>query len=199
MHDMENVTLDLGQSGGCHSVRWHCRKATGVGSATVTAQAGDLTVSCQVHVNAVTGEAYLYNNKGSQWVHLAAGQPQNGLALSGTAETGPITAAAYMKGFVYAFDCEESYDEDYNTIYNSTLYRLNPTDFTGTAVGETQGKILAVAVNYADGFLYGLTEEENTSTWETEYFLLRVNPASSSCQGTEAEQSVRRPQGRHGH
>lgn len=83
-----------------------------------------------------------------------------------------------MKGFVYAFDCEESYDEDYNTIYNSTLYRLNPTDFTGTAVGETQGKILAMAVNYADGFLYGLTEEENASTWETEYFLLRVNPAS---------------------
>lgn len=105
-----------------------------------------------------------------------------------------------MKGFVYAFDCEESYDEDYNTIYNSTLYRLNPTDFTGTAVGETQGKILAMAVNYADGFLYGLTEEENTSTWETEYFLLRVNPASGrDCQGTEAEQSVRRPQGRHGH
>ena len=153
-------------------------KATGVGTATVTAQAGGLTVSCQVQVNAVTGEAYLYNSKGSQWVHLAAGQPQNGLALSGTAETGPITAAAYMKGFVYAFDCEESYDEDYNTIYNSTLYRLNPTDFTGTAVGETQGKILAMAVNYADGFLYGLTEEENASTWETEYFLLRVNPAS---------------------
>ena len=86
--DMEKRDLDLGQSGGCHGVRWHC-EATGVGSATVTAQAGDLTVSCQVHVNAVTGEAYLYNNKGSQWVHLAAGQPQNGLALSGTAETAP--------------------------------------------------------------------------------------------------------------
>ena len=175
--DMENVTWTSDNPGGCHSIRWHC-EGDWRGSATVTAQAGDLTVSCQVHVNAVTGEAYLYNNKGSQWVHLAAGQPQNGLALSGTAETGPITAAAYMKGFVYAFDCEESYDEDYNTIYNSTLYRLNPTDFTGTAVGETQGKILAMAVNYADGFLYGLTEEENTSTWETEYFLLRVNPAS---------------------
>ena len=68
------------------------------------------------------------------------------------------------------------------------------------AVGETQGKILAMAVNYADGFLYGLTEEEDTSTWETEYFLLRVNPCQRrDCQGTEAEQSVQRPQGRHGH
>ena len=175
--DLENVTW-TSDNPEVATVSNGLVKARGVGTATVTAQMGSLTASCQVQVNAVTGEAYLYNTKGSQWIHLAVGQPQNGLGLSGTTETGPITAAAYMKGFVYAFDCEESYDADYNTIYSSTLYRLDPADFTGTAVGKTQGKILAMAVNYADGFLYGLTEEENTSTWEMEYFLLRVNPAS---------------------
>lgn len=42
-------------------------KATRRGDCHGHCQAGGLTVSCQVQVNAVTGEAYLYNSKGSQW------------------------------------------------------------------------------------------------------------------------------------
>lgn len=149
--------------------------AVGVGAATITATVGDHTASCQVYVNHVSGELYLYNTAGQQWVHLGAGVPQNAEGISGE-ETNGITAAAYRDGFVYAFDLAERYDEDYNVIYTSTLYKLDPATFEGSAIGTVSAHITAMAFNYADGFLYGLTLEE--SGWSYVVNLIRVNPAT---------------------
>lgn len=69
-----------------------------------------------------------------QWVHLGGRRTQNAEGISGE-ETNGITAAAYRDGFVYAFDLAERYDEDYNVIYTSTLYKLDPATFEGSAIG----------------------------------------------------------------
>ncbi|MGM9641314.1 MAG: S8 family serine peptidase [Faecousia sp.] len=161
--------------------------ATGVGSAVITATVGDLEVSCQVSVNNVTGgELYLYNTPSSQWVHLGAAVPQNAVGAAFYVDMGDVTAAAYLHGYIYAFDCQEGMDYNtWMTTYESTLYRIDPVTGEGDALGSTDQKITAMAFNYADGFLYGLTCAENTVTLEMEYKLLRVNPRTGETQSVQ--------------
>lgn len=152
-------------------------EAKSVGAANITAKVGDMEASCKISVNNVTGALMLYNNRAEQWVTLGAGMPQKAYGMADTVKSGPVTAAAYYNGNVYAFDCaEEETPETGEIVYKSTFYKLDAKTLNGHEVGTTDQKVTAMAFNYADGFMYALTVSLNTNTWEEEYALNRVNP-----------------------
>ena len=155
-------------------------EAVGVGSTNVYATCGDgFEAVCSVNVSDVDGTLFAFS--GDNWLLMDAGKPFEANQIVDTIELGEdetITAAAYLHGYVYAAAAEEDYDEDYNTVYTTNLYKLDANTLTGEKVGSYEGKTTALAFNYADGFMYGLIYSESyDEDWNAtiSYNLVRVN------------------------
>ena len=152
-------------------------EAVGVGACTVTARCGGFQAECTVNVSNVNGTLFAYS--GDTWLLMDAGTPQEAAQIA-DAMTLPaeVTAAAYLQGCVYTTIVEEFYDEDYNPYYKTTLYKLDAGTLTGVEVGTYDGRTTALAFNYADGFMYGLTYSVSYDARYREtvtYTLIRLN------------------------
>lgn len=133
--------------------------AVGSGTAIITAAVGELTASCQVEVVTLGGQLYAFNfgtdmSTANAWITMDVNQPQSAKLLSDAmAISNGVTAAAYVDGSVYAFDSAGAFYELDAETFQGRL--LKPADNT-TAV-------TAMAFNYADGFLYALSYDGNSS------------------------------------
>ncbi len=151
--------------------------ATGMGKTTVTATCNGFTAECTVNVSGVDGT--LFAHSGDYWLLLDAGRPDNANQVADAMELdGTVTAAAFRDDYLYVAAVTESYDADYNSVYTTNLYKLDARTLHGELLASYDGKTTALAFNYADGFLYGLTMEETTDAdwnWTLRYNLIRVN------------------------
>lgn len=135
------------------------------GIVTVTASCGEFTAECRVRVVDPQGGLYVYDygtdsSTSNSWLAFDASGPLRASSVPGaTAYEAGITAAAYVGGTVYAFDG------------NGAFYQLDPATLTGRTVriGDGQTLITAMAYNYADGYLYALSANGNSTD------LCRVN------------------------
>lgn len=133
--------------------------AVGSGTAIITAAVGELTASCQVEVVTLGGQLYAFNfgtdmSAANAWITMDVNQPQSAKLLADAmAIPNGVTAAAYVDGSVYAFDSAGAFYELDAETFQGRL--LKPADNT-TAV-------TAMAFNYADGFLYALSYDGNSS------------------------------------
>ena len=161
-------------------------EARGIGAAdilvTCTTEDGNVYEQiCQVNVSSVSGTLFAYSDP--YWLLMDAGTPSGASQIVDAMELeGTVTAAAYRDGFLYVSALYESYDEDYNMIYTTNLYKLDASTLQGELIGSFDGKTTALAFNYADGFLYGLRYvEEYDSRWNmtVTYELLRVNMSTA--------------------
>ena len=155
--------------------------ATGTGSTTITATCGNRTATCLVSVSDVSGT--LFAHSGDYWLLMDAGRPNESNQVADAMELeGTVSAAAYRDGWLYVSTLVESYDEDFNTLYTTNLYKLSASTLQGELVGSFEGKTTALAFNYADGFLYGLTYHETYDeafNATLSYHLIRVNMATA--------------------
>ena len=151
--------------------------ATGVGSATITATCGFRKTTCLVSVSNVSGT--LFGHSGDYWLLMDAGRPdQSNQVVDAMELEGEVTASAYRDGYLYVSTLVESFDADYNSIYTTNIYKLYASTLQGELIGSYSGKTTALAFNYADGFLYGLTYHETyDADWNgtISYHLIRVN------------------------
>ncbi len=151
--------------------------ATGLGCTTITAICGTRTASCTVSVSDVSGT--LFGHSGDYWLLLDAGRPGEANQIADAMELeGTVTASAYRNGYLYVSTVTEQFDADYNTIYTTNLYKLAANTLHGELLGSFDGKVTALAFNYADGFLYGLNYVESIDEdWNMtiRYQLIRVN------------------------
>ena len=157
-------------------------EATGIGSAeilvTCTMENGDVfEQTCQVNVSNVSGTLFGYSDP--YWLMMDAGMPQQSNQIVDAMELeGTVTASAFRDGYLYVSAIVEGFDEDYNTIYTTNLYKLDANTLQGELVGSYAGKTTALAFNYADGFMYGLRYVETFDrNWNltVSYELMRVN------------------------
>lgn len=148
--------------------------ALGEGETVITASVGAQSVSCTVTVSKFSSELRLYDGgNSSQWLSLNAAAPQDAQVVQGgTTSKNGILSAAYYNGFVYAGD------------YGGGFYRLNAETLQGSQLGSSDTNLVAMAMNYSDGFLYGLELEE--SAWESNYYLVRVNPSNGEVRRLES-------------
>ena len=151
--------------------------ATGIGSATITATCGVRTTTCLVSVSNVSGT--LFGHSGDYWLVMDAGRPdQSNQIIDAMELDGNITASAYRDGYLYVSTLKTDYNADGDATYTTNLYKLNASTLQGDLLGSYSGKTTALAFNYADGFLYGLTYNETyDADWNTtiSYHLIRVN------------------------
>lgn len=153
--------------------------ARGIGVATITATCGDMEATATVNVTDVDGTLFAY--AGGYWYLMDAGKPFEASMIVDAMEIENVRAATYFDGSIYAASIEEGYDEDYNAVYTTTIYKLNASTLTGEALGSFQGNVTALAFNYADGFMYGLVKNEVfDEDWNSSivFDLVRVNPAN---------------------
>ena len=83
-------------------------------------------------------------------------------------------AAAYRNGWIYAFDGAGAF------------YRLDPDMLQGLKLGASDAQTMALANNYADGFLYGLEYCDGG-----QYYLVRVNPANGQIRRLQELEAAR--------
>lgn len=153
--------------------------AKGIGAATITAVCGDLEATATVNVSNVNGTLFAFS--GDYWYLMDAGKPFEANMVVDAMELGTVKAAAYLQGNIYAATVEEGYDEDWNTIYTTTIHKLDATTLQGETLGSFDGNLTALAFNYADGFMYGLVKSEVfDEDWNCSiiFDLVRVNPAN---------------------
>ncbi len=144
------------------------------GTATVTAQCGDVSAQCTVTVITVEADLMAYDATNLMWMSFAANAPQNAAYVNGMTTVDSnynyFISAAYAHGTVYAFD------------YYGGFYQMDAETRQGTRVGVntqfngTSGLMLAMSYNYADGYLYGIGQTVNG--WDSCYYLVRINPAN---------------------
>ena len=153
----------------------------GVGATTITATCGSFTATCQVSVSDVSTTLFGYSDP--YWLLLDAGHPDQANQVADAMEMdGTVTAAAFRDGWLYVATLVESFDQDYNTVYATNLYKLNASNLQGELIGSCDGKLTALAFNYADGFLYGLQLETIVDAKGNEtirYNLIRVNMSTT--------------------
>ncbi len=151
--------------------------ATGIGSATITATCGVRKATCLVSVSNVSGT--LFGHSGDYWLVMDAGRPDQSNQIVDAMELdGEVTASAYRDGYLFVSALKTDYDADGKAIYTTNLYKLDASTLQGDLLGSYSGKTTALAFNYADGFLYGLTYNETyDADWNTtiSYHLVRVN------------------------
>ena len=140
--------------------------AVGEGQAVITAAVGEMTISCNVTVSEFSSEMRLYDMYNSgMWMSLNAAAPESALILEDSLSSlQGFTAAAYHNGWIYAGD------------YGGGFYRLNPDTLQGSKIGNSGATLIAMSMNYNDGFLYGM--EMVQSYYETWNYLVRVNPVN---------------------
>ena len=151
--------------------------ATGIGSATITATCGNRTATTLVSVTNVNGT--IFGHSGDYWLLLDAGRPGDANQIADAMELeGKVSAAAFRDGWLFVSTLVESYDEDYNTVYTTNIYKLSAMSLQGELLGSFEGKTTALSFNYADGFLYGLVSHETVDAdWNVtvSYHLIRMN------------------------
>lgn len=151
--------------------------ATGIGSTTITATCGNRTAECLVSVSDVSGT--LFGHSGDYWLLMDAGRPSESNQIADAMELeGTVSGAAYHSGWLFVSTLTESYDADYNTVYTTNIYKLSANTLQGELLGSFDGKTTALAFNYHDGFLYGLTRYEYIDAdWNStmRYHLIRIN------------------------
>lgn len=125
-----------------------------------------MTISCNVTVSEFSSEMRLYDMYNSgMWMSLNAAAPESALILEDSLSSlQGFTAAAYHNGWIYAGD------------YGGGFYRLNPDTLQGSKIGNSGATLIAMSMNYNDGFLYGM--EMVQSYYETWNYLVR----GKSCQ-----------------
>lgn len=152
--------------------------AVGEGTTTVRVTCGDFTQECTVTAIRVDADLVSYDGANNQWLTFAANAPQNAVDANGM-EAANLSynyfiSAAYAHGYVYAFD------------YYGGFYKMDAETLQGVRLGGnnkvngTSGLMIAMAYNYADGYLYGLAQLSEGSGWDTvtSYNLVRINPAN---------------------
>ena len=166
-------------------------EAVGIGSTYVVAVMDDgeygLEAYCAINVSEVSGMLFAYDNG---WYIMDAGRPFEASQIMDVMEfkeDETFAAAAYRDGYIYVATVVEDYDEDWNAIYSTNLYKLDVNTLYGDKIGTYDGKTTALAFNYADGFMYGLTYNEVWGEFEdwwgdisydivgVSYDLIRVN------------------------
>ncbi len=156
--------------------------AKGIGAADILVKCtlDDGTVYeqiCTVNISAVSGTLFAYSDP--YWLLMDAGSPEDANQVVDAMELeGEIVASAYRGGSIYVATKVEDYDEDYNPVYSTNLYKLDASTLQGELIGSCDGQTTALAFNYADGFLYGLRFEAGfVSGWDyvATYELIRVN------------------------
>ena len=156
--------------------------ATGKGKTIVTATCDGFTVECVVNVSAVDGT--LFGHSGDYWLLLDAGRPGEANQVADAMELdGTVKAAAFREGFLYVAAVKEGYDADYNTIYTTNLYKLDARTLHGELLASFDGHTTALAFNYTDGFLYGLTREafyDSDWNYTLRFNLIRVNMSTGA-------------------
>lgn len=145
---------------------------------TCTMEDGSVfTQNCVISVSNVSGTLFAYSDP--YWMLMDAGSPENANQVVDAMELdGEIVGAAYREGYLYVATLLESYDQDYNSVYATNLYKLDANTLQGELVGAYDGKTTALAFNYADGFLYALRcNEFFDENWNltVSYELIRVN------------------------
>ncbi|MBQ7872093.1 MAG: S8 family serine peptidase [Oscillospiraceae bacterium] len=148
-------------------------EAVGVGTTMIevmcSTETTDCYATCFVNVSDVDGT--LFAHSGDYWMLMDAGKPfEASQVVDGMELEGTVSAAAYRDGYIYAAAVVEDYDEDWNPIYTTNLYKLNASTLQGELVGSYEGKTTALAFNYADGFMYGLTRTETLEEVYDEYW-----------------------------
>ena len=136
------------------------------GVATVTVTSGSCSVTIVVEVKAFNSELVLYDNTSAQWLSVKVGDLANRKVLTDAFNTGVgIAAAAYFNGSVYVADGANGF------------YRLDAKTMTGARVGATTELVSAMAFNYFDGFMYGVSEvTPRDDAWGiTETYIVQLN------------------------
>ncbi|MBQ7871508.1 MAG: Ig-like domain-containing protein, partial [Oscillospiraceae bacterium] len=132
--------------------------AVGRGEATVTAELNGLQVTCAVEVIALSGDLYVYDfgtdySASYTWLTVDVNEPGKASTLPGAmALPNGVTAAAYVDGSIYAYDSNGGfwkYDAD-------TMQAQQISTGDGTAV-------IAMAMNYADGYMYAIRYDGTSS------------------------------------
>lgn len=144
-------------------------QAVGAGNAVITAACGELTASCEVTVKSFAGNLTGFNTGSATGWYRADDMSRFAGAQPLESEDKNIYFSAVPVGdAVYAFD------------QDSNFWRLDPKTMTGTQLGSsvTSGVMSALAMNYADGFLYGV-EYVSSSAGNTSY-LVQVNRLNGS-------------------
>lgn len=150
--------------------------AVGEGTASITASTGEITASCTVTVSQFAGQMYLYDaGNNSEWLQFNAASPKEAESVTeAIASCESFDAAAYRNGWIYAFDGA------------GTFYRLDPDTLQGLKLGASDTQTMALANNYADGFLYGLEYCDGG-----QYYLVRVNPANGQIRRLQELEAAR--------
>ena len=160
--------------------------AIGIGSTeilvTCTMDNGDVFQStCVVNVSDVNGPLFGFSDP--YWLLMDAGLPDYANQVVDAMELeGTVSAAAFRDGYLYVATLLESFDEDYNSVFTTNLYKLDASTLQGQMLGSFDGKTTALAFNYADGFMYGLRSTETfDSRWNqtVTFELFRMNLATA--------------------
>lgn len=136
------------------------------GIVKITASCGKLSASCTVRVIDPQGTLYVYDygtdsTASNSWLRFDLSAPAGAKSVEGAQSFGSgITAAAYVDGFVYAYDGDGAF------------YRIDAKTMTGKTLRVGDGKLMinALAYNYADGYFYAINYSGSS------YDLCRVNP-----------------------
>lgn len=141
-------------------------KAVDAGTAVITATHGDLTASCVVTVKSLTGNLTAFNTGSAIGWYRADDLSQFDGAQPLESEDQNIYYSAVPVGdVVYAFD------------QDSNFCVLDPETLTGVQLGSrtTKGVMSALAMNYADGYLYGVEFVSSSTGTGNASYLVQVN------------------------
>ncbi len=140
--------------------------AVGAGKATIVAKVGEFTAECNVEVSAFEGKLTVFDMAASaKWVKFNAANPSETTPVQdATPTTAGFSSAVYHDGWVYVSEV------------GGGFYRMDPETMQGARIGSTKGTLFATALNYADGFLYGVEVVEDP--FNSYSYLVRVNPST---------------------
>ena len=133
------------------------------GTAVVTATSGDISAECVIEVVNLSANLTVFDmGSNYMWQSFSATAPADAAYLSdATAPYNGVTAAAYFNGSIYASEQAGSF------------YRLDAETMQGEAIGSPNLTMIAMAFNYADGYMYGI--EQVQSMWSSANYVVRVN------------------------
>jgi len=139
--------------------------ALGEGHAEITvSNENGFSATCVVDVVDLTADLTVFDfGNAGLWMNFNASNPGAVEYLEdATVPYNGATAAAYFDGYVYVSE------------YDGSFYRLDAETLQGTQIGSSGNPLMALAFNYADGYMYGV-ENVQASMWESYNYVVRVN------------------------
>ncbi|MGM9641413.1 MAG: S8 family serine peptidase [Faecousia sp.] len=121
-------------------------RAEKAGTATITASANGLSVTCQVTVKGFGDELFLFDAGGDQqWLRMHASKPGEAAQVANALKSPDgFCAATWRDGSIYAYD------------FGGNFYKLDGETLQGAKLGTSSYQVNDLDLNYADGFLYAL-------------------------------------------